>query len=78
MESIKTMDEKRQILFMQVRILKMASEKFKLSLADTARLFKEYDVLGYIREYFGIFHTEGDRAIFEDVKKYLKIRGAKI
>lgn len=25
------MDEKRQILFMQVRILKMASEKLKLS-----------------------------------------------
>ena len=48
------MDEKRQILFMQVRILKMASEKLKLSLADTARLFKEYDVLGYIRGYYNI------------------------
>jgi len=72
------MEEKRQILFMQVRLLKMASEEFNLSLADTARLFKEYDVLRYIREYYGIFHTEGDIAIFEDIKEYLKIKGAKI
>ena len=72
------MEEKRQILFMQVRLLKMASEEFKLSLADTARLFKEYDVLRYIREYYGIFHTEGDRAIFDDIEEYLKIKGAKI
>ena len=72
------MEEKRQILFMQVRILKMASEKFKLSLADTARLFKEYDVMRYIRDFYGIFHTEGDLAIFEDVKEYLKIKGADV
>ena len=72
------MEEKRQILFMQVRILKMASDKFGLSLADTARLFKEHKVLPYIRSFFGIFHTEGDRAVFEDVKDYLKRQGAKI
>ena len=72
------MEEKRQILFMQVRLLKMASEKFKLSLADTARLFKKYDVLQYIRKCYGLFHLEGDLAIFEDVKEYLIIRGAKI
>ena len=63
---------------MQTRILKMASEQFKLSLADTARLFKEHDVLQYIRKCYGLFHMEGDRAIFEDVKEYLKIKGAKI
>ena len=72
------MEEKRQILFMQIRILKMASENFGLSLADTARLFKKYDVLPYIRELYGLFHTEGDLAIFEDVKKYLKHKGANL
>jgi len=72
------MEEKRQILFMQVRLLKMASEEFKLSLADTARLFKEYDVLGFIRELYGLFHMEGDLAIFEDIKVYLKSKGADV
>ena len=77
-EEQRTMEEKRQILFMQVRLLKMASEEFKLSLADTARLFKKYDVLGFIRELYGLFHTEGDLAIFEDIKVYLKSKGADV
>lgn len=72
------MEEKRQILLLQIRILQMASEKFKLSLADTARLFKEYDVLLYIRQLFYVFCFEGDKAIMADIKKYLKKKGATI
>ena len=72
------MEEKRQILFMQVRLLKMASEEFKLSLADTARLFKEYKVLPYIRQLFYVFCFEGDKAIIADLKKYLKMKGVTI
>ena len=72
------MDEKRQILFMQIRILRMASERFHLSLKETAELFKTFEVLRYIRECFGIFHVEGDEAVFDDVKSYLKIKGAAV
>lgn len=72
------MEEKRQILFMQIRILRMAAEKFKISLKEAAELFKKFDVLKYIREGFGIFHVEGDEAVFEDVKNYLKSRGASV
>ena len=54
----------------------MTSEKFKLSLAETARLFKEYDVLTYIRQLFYVFCFEGDKAIMADIKKYLKKKGA--
>ena len=70
------MEEKRQILLQQIRVLKMTSEKFKLSLAETARLFKEYDVLTYIRQLFYVFCFEGDKAIMADIKKYLKKKGA--
>ena len=72
------MDEKRQIRFMQIRILRMASERFHLSLKETAELFKKFEVLRYIRECFGIFHVEGDEAVFDDVKSYLKIKGAAV
>ena len=72
------MDEKRQILFMQIRILRMASERFHLTLKETAELFKKFEVLRYIRECFGIFHVEGDEAVFDDVKSYLKIKGAAV
>ena len=61
---------------MQIRILRITATKLKLSLKQTSRLFKEFDVLKYIREGFGVFHVEGDEAIFEDVYECLKIKGA--
>ena len=72
------MNEQQQILFMQVRILRIAAQRFNLSLKDAALLFKKFDVLRYIREGFGIFHVEGDEAVFEDVKAYLKAKGANL
>ena len=72
------MNEQQQILFMQVRILRIAAQRFNLSLKEAALLFKKFDVLKYIREGFGIFHVEGDEAVFEDVKSYLKLKGASV
>ena len=72
------MTKKRQILLLQIRILQMTSESFKLSLADTARLFKKYKVLPYIRQLFYMLCFEGDKAIMADIKKYLKMKGATI
>jgi len=72
------MNEKEQLLFMQIRILRMTAEKTGLSLKETAQLFKAFDVLSYIREGYGIFHTEGDEAVFEDVKAYMKAKGAQV
>lgn len=72
------MNEQQQILFMQIRILRIAAKSFNLSLEETALLFKKFDVLKYIREGFGIFHVEGDEAVFEDVKSYLKIKRANV
>lgn len=72
------MEEKEQILFMQIRILRMAAEKFAISLKQAAMLFDAYNVLSFIREGFGIFHVEGDEAVFEEVKDYLKSKGASV
>ena len=70
------MDEESQILFMQIRIIRTASTRLKLSLKDTVELFRKYNVLGYIHEFYGIFHVEGDDAVYHEVKSYLKSRGA--
>ena len=72
------MNEQQQILYMQVRILRMASERFGISLKEAALLFKKFEVLSYIRVGWGIFQTEGDEAIFVDVKQFLKNKGADI
>ena len=72
------MNEQQQILFMQIRILRMASERFNLSLKETAGLFKKFDVLKYIRACFGIFHVESDEAVFEEVKASHKAKGGDV
>ena len=61
---------------MQIRILRIASTRLHKSLKETAILFRQYDVLAYIRTGYGIFHVEGDDAVFEDVRNYLITKGA--
>ncbi len=72
------MNEQQQILYMQVRMLRMASERFGISLKEAAELFKQFEVLPYIRVGWGIFHTEGDEAVFVDIKQFLKSKGANV
>lgn len=69
------MDERQQILYMQARIIRLASERWNRSISQIAELFAENDVLRYIEEGFGVFHVEGDEAVLEDVITYLKNRG---
>ena len=72
------MSESQQILFMQIRILRMMAEKCSLSLKQAAEIFEQYGVLAFIREGFGIFHVEGDEAVFEEVKSFLRSKGATV
>ena len=69
------MSERKQIIHMQVRLVRQAAERWKLSAAETAGVFEQYRVFEYIRDCFGIFHVEGDEAIWEDLVPYLKSRG---
>jgi hypothetical protein len=72
------MNESQQILFMQIRILRMMAERNAISLKQAAEIFGKYNVLTFIREGFGIFHVEGDEAVFDEVKAYLQSKGAAV
>lgn len=69
------MSERQQIIYMQARLIRLASTEWDLSIEKAAILFHQYDVLQYIEDCFGIFHAEGDKAILEDIKVYLKNKG---
>lgn len=72
------MNERQQITYMQARICRMASERWNKTLKDVIVLFNSYKVLEYIEAGFGIFHMEGDEAVFEDITSYLQEKGAVI
>ncbi len=65
------MNEKTQILFMQTRLLRLASDKWNMSLTSVLDLFKKYKILEYIDDAFGIFHCEGDEAVLEDIEQLM-------
>jgi hypothetical protein len=70
------MEERDQILYMQIRLIRLAAERWNMSMGDVSTLFAEHKVLDYIEKEFGIFHTEGDEAVFIDISEYLKSKGA--
>lgn len=69
------MNERQQIIYMQTRIIRLASEEWDKPIERIAELFAKYGVLHYIEECFGIFHVEGDEAVLEDIVAYLKNKG---
>lgn len=72
------MNEKVEIIFMQTRLIRFASEEWHLPVDQIIYLFKKADVLGYIEKGYGIFHCEGDEAVLEDITEFLEGKGIKV
>ena len=72
------MNEKEEILFMQIRLIRLAAEEWKLSMDKVLSLFKQANVLDYIEKAYGTFHCEGDEAVLQDMEEYLDAKGLKI
>lgn len=72
------MSEKLQILFMQTRLIRLAAEEWNISIQRVNELFDKYNVLDYVEDCFGIFHMEGDYAVFDDIQTFLKNKGVDI
>lgn len=69
------MSERQQIIYMQARILRLASERWNKSVEEVSKLFVQYDVLQYMEECFGILHVEGDEAVLEEITTYVRNKG---
>ena len=42
-----------------------------LSGAEVVKIFKKYDIYGYITKYFEVLHTVGDHCIVQDIDDYI-------
>ena len=72
------MGERQQITYMQTRITRLACKRWNMPMRDVVGIFMKYDVLGYIERNYGLFHMEGDDAVFEDVVLYLSHKGVHV
>ncbi len=72
------MSEKSEIVFMQVRLIRLASEEWDISVQKAAALFERYGVFQFIEDCYAVFHMEGDRAVFDEIKTLLRNKGVYI
>ena len=72
------MSEKSQIIFMQTRLIRPASEKWNMSIEKILSTFEEYKILDYIEAGYGIFHCEGDEAVLDDIEELLERKGMNV
>lgn len=69
------MSKKEEIIFMQIRLIRLASEEWHLSIDKIIEIFKNKNVFSYIEKGYGIFHCEGDEVVLEDVGDFLMRKG---
>ncbi|MDY6317811.1 MAG: DUF3791 domain-containing protein [Oribacterium sp.] len=72
------MSESEEIIFMQARLLRLASNNWKMTIQNAGSIFSKYDILPLIRDCYYMFHTEGDEAVFEEIEKVLKHKGVDV
>lgn len=72
------MSEKTQIIFMQARLLRLASEEWHTTIQKANELFDKYGILRFIEECFDVFHMEGDAAVFDEIQTVLRSKGVDI
>jgi hypothetical protein len=70
------MGEREQIVYMQVRIVRMYATAHDLTLAQAARAFDESGAFRYICDSWGLFHIEGDDVVLQDVESFMQTKGA--
>lgn len=70
-----TTSTEEEIRYMKIRLIRLASEEWHLTIEEAADLFAKNEVFHYIRDCYGIFHVEGDYAVLEDIKSFLKSKG---
>ena len=72
------MSESQQIIYMQARILRLASEEWNLPVKAVISIFSKYHILQYIRDCFDSFHVEGDQTILEEITSYVQSKGEQL
>lgn len=69
------MNEKTEIIFMQIRLIRLASEEWNVPIDKIVEMFKKMNVFDYIEKGYGIFQCEGDEAVLEDIEAFLERKG---
>lgn len=68
----------KEVLHMQLLLIRIASKEWKKSYAELSQIFKEYNVLSYIDLCYEIYNSTGNQGIINDLKEYIELQGGSV
>ena len=68
----------REVLNMQLSLIPILSEAWKISFPELSEIFKKYDVLGYIDVCYENYNSTGNQGIINDLKDYIEMQGGSV
>lgn len=68
----------REVLNMQLSLIPILSEAWKISFLELSEIFKKYDVLGYIDVCYENYNSTGNQGIINDLKDYIEMQGGSV
>jgi hypothetical protein len=63
---------------MQLVLIPILSDKWKLSYSELSILFSKYDVLGYIDVCHEKYNSTGNQGIIDDLNDYIEMQGGSV
>ena len=75
-----TLDERQadDLFLIQIRLFRLAQDKWDLDEEECSKIFNKYNIYGYIETCYEFFHVQGDEANLSDIENYLKNNGVTI
>ena len=68
----------REVLNMQISLIPILSEAWKISFPGLSEILKKYDVLGYIDVCYENYNSIGNQGIINDLKDYIEMQGGSV
>lgn len=68
----------REVLNMQLILIPILSEAWKLSYSELSEVFRKYDVLSYIDVCYENYNSTGNQGIINDLKDYIEMQGGSV
>lgn len=63
------------LLFIQMRLFHYFQLQENISVEETEKIFRKYDMFNYIKTCYEEYHVQGDEANLYDIKCYLQRKG---
>ncbi len=64
-----------EVLYMQMRILRLFCKKFHYPSKDANCIFKQNGIWDYIEECYDTLHLSGDEYVLNDIEEILRAQG---